>query len=170
MISSLLFYTLLGLGLFYLHELLLFPQVFIRPLAILLFYVSLKDSLPLAFALAVLLGLLQDSYALPPFGVHLLSSLILVGIARLARRTFLVKNSVFLIPAMLLALVFQELGVRLIFTILGSWEAFLVDLSWTRGVELIVTALLTPVFFSLFRSLEYHLGRVGRRPRAPTTW
>jgi rod shape-determining protein MreD len=170
MISSLFFYTLLGLGLFYLHELLLFPQVFIRPLAILLFYVSLKDSLPVAFSLAVVLGLLQDSYALPPFGVHLLSSLILVGMARLARRTFLVKNSVFLIPAMLLALIFQELGVRLIFTILGSWEAFFVDLSWTRGMELIVTALLTPVFFSLIRSLEYHLGRLGRRRRAPATW
>lgn len=170
MISSLLFYTLVGVGLFYLHQLLLFPQVFIRPLAILLFYVSLKDTLPLAFALAVILGLLQDSYALPPFGVHLLSSLILVGMARVARRTFLVKNSVFLIPAMLVALVFQELGVRLIFTILGSWEAFLVDLSWTRGLELLVTALLTPVFFSLFRSLEYHLGRLGPRRRARATW
>jgi rod shape-determining protein MreD len=170
MLSSLLFYTLIGLGLFYLHELVLFPQVFIRPLAILLFYVSLKDSLPLAFALAVLLGLLQDSYALPPFGVHLLSSLILVGVARVARRTFLVKNSVFLIPAMLVALIFQELGVRLIFTILGSWEAFVVDISWTRGLELLVTALLTPVFFSFFRTLEYHLGRLGRRRRARTTW
>jgi rod shape-determining protein MreD len=171
MLSSLLFFSLVGLGLFYLHELLLFPQVYIRPLAPLLFYVSLKDSLPLAFTLAVLLGLLQDSYALPPFGVHLLSSLILVGVGRLARRTFLVKNTVFLIPAMLVALVLQELGVRLILTILGSWEAFFVDISWPRALELIVTALLTPVFFSLIRTLEYHLGRVGRgRRRVPSTW
>jgi rod shape-determining protein MreD len=167
MISSLLFFSLVGLGLFYLHELLLFPHVYLRPLAPLLFYVSLKDSLPLAFTLAVLLGLVQDSYALPPFGAHLLSGLILVSVARLARKTFLVKNSVFLVPAMLVALVFQELGVRLIFTILGSWETFFVDLSWPRGLELIVTALLTPVFFSLIRSLEYHLGRLGRGPRAP---
>jgi hypothetical protein len=43
---SLFFYLMLGLGLFYLHELVLFPQVYIRPLAPLLFYVSLKDSLP----------------------------------------------------------------------------------------------------------------------------
>ena len=171
MISSFLLYALLGLGLFYLHELLLFPQVYIRPLAILLFYVSLKDSLPLAFALAVFLGLLQDSYALPPFGVHLLGALILVGVARLARRTFLVKNSVFLIPAMMVALIFQELGVRLILTVLSSWEAFLVDISWSRVLELLVTALLTPVFFSLIRSLEYHLGRLGRRrPRVPASW
>lgn len=170
MISHLIFSTLVGLGLFFLHELLLFPQVYIRPLAILLFYVSLKDSLPVAFTLAVLLGLLQDSYALPPFGVHLLSSLILVSVARLARKTFLVKNSVFLVPAMLAALIFQELGVRLIFTLLGSWEAFALDLSWPRGLELIVTALLTPVFFGLIRSLEYHLGRLGRRSRTPATW
>jgi rod shape-determining protein MreD len=170
MISSLFFFTLVGLGLFFLQELLLFPQVYIRPLAILLFYVSLKGSLPLAFSLAVLLGLLQDSYALPPFGVHLLGGLILVGIARVARSTFLVKNSIFLIPAMLVALFFQELGVRLIFTILGSWEAFFVDVSWPRILEIIVTALLTPVFFSLIRSLEYHLGRLGRRSRAPAPW
>ncbi|MEJ2069370.1 MAG: rod shape-determining protein MreD [Syntrophobacterales bacterium] len=171
MISSFLLYAFLGLGLFYLNELLLFPQVYIRPLAPLLFYVGLKDSLPLAFALAVFLGLLQDSYALPPFGVHLLSALILVGVARLARRTFLVKNSLFLIPAMLVALIFQELGVRLILTILSSWEAFLVDISWSRALELLVTALLTPVFFGLFRSLEYHLGRLGRRrPRVPASW
>jgi rod shape-determining protein MreD len=171
MISSLLFYSLLGLGLFYLHELLLFPQVYIRPLAPLLFYVGLKGPLPLAFALALLLGLLQDSYALPPFGVHLLSSLILVGVARLARRTFLVRNSLFLIPAMLVALILQELGVRLILTILGSWEAFFVDISWSRAFELLVTALLTPVFFSLIRTLEYHLGRLGRRRRqVPLTW
>lgn len=171
MISSLIFFSLVGLGLFCLHEVLLFPQVHLKPLAPLLFYVGLKDSLPLAFTLAVILGLLQDSYALPPFGVHLLSSLILVGVARLARRTFLLKNTVFLIPAMLVALVLQELGVRLIFTILSSWESFLADLSWHRGLELIVTALLTPVFFTLIRSLEYHLGRFGRRrPRTSATW
>ncbi len=171
MLSSLLFFALVGLGLFYLHELLLYPQVYLRPLAPLLFYVSLKDSLPLAFTLAVLLGLLQDSYALAPFGVHLLSALILVGVARLARRTFLVKNTVFLVLAMLVALVLQELGVRLIFTILGSWEVFFINVSWHRGLELIVTAVLTPVFFSLIRTLEYHLGRLGRpRRRAPASW
>lgn len=171
MISSFLFYALIGLGLFFLHELLLFPQVYVRPLAPLLFYVSLKDSLPIAFTLAVLLGLLQDSYALPPFGVHLLSCLILVGLARLTRTTFLVKNSVFLVPAMLLALIFQELGVRLIFTILGSWESFFIYLSWQKGLEILVTALLTPVFFSLIRTLEFHLGRLGRRrPRPSATW
>jgi rod shape-determining protein MreD len=171
MLSSLFFFTLLGLALFFLQELLLYPQVYIRPLAPLLFYVSLKDSLALAFALAVLLGLLQDSYALAPFGIHLMSSLILVAVARLTRQTFLVKNAVFLILAMLAALLLQELGVRLILTLLGSWDVFFVDVSWTRGLELIVTAALTPVFFALIRSLEFHLGRLGRaRRRAPATW
>ena len=171
MISSALLFSILGLGLFYLKELLLSPQVYIRPLAPLLFYVSLKDSLPLAFTLAVFLGLLQDSYALTPFGVHLLSSLILVGVARLARRTFLLKNTPSLILGMLAALILQELGMRLILTILGSREVFFEDISWTRALELLVTALLTPVFFSLIRTLERRLGRLGRpRRREAATW
>lgn len=165
------FYIILGLGLFYLNDLLLSPQVYIRPLAPLLFYVSLRDSLPGAFVVAVLLGLLQDSYALAPFGVHLLSSLILVGVARLARRTFLVKNAVFLILAMLAALLLQELGVRLILTLLGSRDLFFEDLSWQRGLELLVTAFLTPVLFSLIRTLERHLRVLGRsRRQAPAPW
>jgi rod shape-determining protein MreD len=171
MISSLAFFMVLGLGLFYLNGLLLHPQVYIRPLAPLLFFVSLRDSLPKAFILAVFLGLLQDSYALAPFGVHLLSSLIIVGVARMARRTFMVKSAVFLILAMLVALVLQELGVRLILTILGSQDLFFVDISWARALEIIVTALLTPVFFSLIRTLERHFGRLGRsRRQAPVTW
>jgi rod shape-determining protein MreD len=171
MISSLGFFMILGLGLFYLNGLLLHPQVYVRPLAPLLFYVSLRESLPRALILAVFLGLLQDSYALAPFGVHLLSSLILVGVARLARRTFLVKSALFLILAMLVALVFQELGVRLILSILGSQDLLFADISWARGLEILVTALITPVFFSLIRTLERHFNRLGRsRRQAPATW
>jgi rod shape-determining protein MreD len=171
MLSSLAYFMILGLGLFYLNGILLHPQVYIRPLAPLLFYVSLRESLPKAFILAVFLGLLQDSYALAPFGVHLLSSLILVGVARLARRTFIVKSAVFLVLAMLVALVLQELGVRLILTILGSQDLFFVDISWARALEIIVTALLTPVFFSLIRTLERHFGRLSRpRRQAQATW
>jgi rod shape-determining protein MreD len=171
MLSSLAYFMILGLGLFYLNGILLHPQVYIRPLAPLLFYVSLRESLPKAFILAVFLGLLQDSYALAPFGVHLLSSLILVGVARLARRTFIVKSAVFLVLAMLVALVLQELGVRLILTIQGSQDLFFVDISWARALEIIVTALLTPVFFSLIRTLERHFGRLSRsRRQAPATW
>lgn len=171
MLSRLFFYTSLGLALFYLHELLLFPQVYLRPLAPLLFYVGLKDSLPVAFALALILGILQDSYALTPFGVHLLSSLILVAAVRLTRRHFLLKSPVSLIPAMLAALLLQELGVRFILTLLGSRDVFLEHLSWPRGLELMVTAVLTPVFFALIRSLENLLGRLGRSPRrTPASW
>jgi rod shape-determining protein MreD len=133
--------------------------------------VGLKDSLPRAFILAVFLGLLQDSYALAPFGVHLLSSLILVGVARWARGTFMVKSAVFLILAMLAALILQEVGVRLILSILGSQDMFLEDMSWGRGLEILVTAFLTPVFFSLIRTLERHFSRLGRsRRQAPATW
>jgi len=171
MLSRLCLYASLGLALFYLHELLLFPQVYIRPLAPLLFYVALKDSLPLSFALALVLGLLQDSYALTPFGVHLLSSLILVATARLARQRFLLKSPWSLIPAMLMGLLLQELGVRLILTLLGSRTVFLEHLSWPRGLELIVTAVLTPIFFALIRAMENFLKQLGRSPRrSPASW
>ena len=59
MFSSLGFFIILGLGLFYLNGLLLHPQVYVRPLVPLLFYVSLRESLPQALILAVFLGLLQ---------------------------------------------------------------------------------------------------------------
>ncbi len=171
MFSSLGFFLLLGLGMFYLSEVLLAPQVYIRPLAPLLFYVSLRDSLPRALILAVFLGLLQDSYALAPFGVHLLSSLIMVGLARLVRPTFLVKSNAFLILAMLVAMVLQELGARLILSLVWSRDMFLENLSWSRGLEMLVTAGLTPVFFALIRTLERHLGRLGRpRSQTPAAW
>ena len=134
MTSFFLFITL-GWGLFYLNELLLYPQVYVRPLAPLLFYVALKDSLALAVTLAVFIGLLQDSYALAPFGVHLLSALIIVGVARLARRTFIMKNALSLIPAMLAALIIQELGVRITLSVIESRDILLADLTWARGLE-----------------------------------
>jgi hypothetical protein len=69
------------------------------------------------------------------------------------------------------ALVFQELGVRLILSILGSQDLLLADISWARGLEILVTALITPVFFSLIRTLERHFNRLGRsRRQAPATW
>ncbi|MGQ9688752.1 MAG: rod shape-determining protein MreD [Desulfobaccales bacterium] len=164
---SLFFYLILGLGLFYLHELVLFPQVYIRPLAPLIFYVSLKEPLAPAFTLAVFLGLLQDSYALAPFGIHLFNCLVLVGLARLARQTFWVKRSLFLILALTAALVFQDLVVFLLLAVLESWEVFSLNASWPRGIEIMVTALLTPVFFSLIRTLEFQWRRL-RRPAGST--
>jgi hypothetical protein len=93
------------------------------------------------------------------------ASFILLGLARAARQTFLVKNAAFLILAMLAALILQDLGVRLILTILGSWEVFFLDMSWTRGLEILVTAVLTPVFFSLIRTLEFQWRRLGHSSR-----
>jgi len=171
MLTSFLSYTLWGLVLFYLHELLLYPQVFLRPLAPLLFYVGLRGSLPVAFSLAVVLGLLQDSYALTPFGVHVVGSLVLVMTARIARERFLLKSIFPLMLAMLAALLLQELGVRLVLASLGSREVLLENLSWPRGLELVVTAVVTPAFFALFRAWDNLLKRLGRpSPRRSASW
>lgn len=169
MLAPFLFYTLLGLALFLVHEILLFPQVYVRPLAPLLFFLGLKAPLSLAFALAVILGLLQDAYALTPFGLHVVSSLLLVAAARFARRRFLLRTAGPMALTMLGALVFQELGMRLLLTFLGTQEALSEDLSWRRALELLVTAGLTPLFFALFRGLEGALGRLVRVRRHPAS-
>lgn len=164
------FYTLVGLILFWVQELFLFPQVYVRPLAPLFFYAGLKGSLPLAFGLAVILGLLQDAYALTPFGLHLVGALILVAMARYARHRFLLRTAGPLALTMLAALVLQELAIRLLLAVLGARGVFLEDLSYRRGLELLVTAALTPLFFALFRGLENALGhavRIRRHPVSP---
>src|SRR4030042_1335223 len=82
MIAAFLLFSAMGLGFFYLQNLLFFPHVHLRLLALLLFYVGLRPSLSLALALGLALGLLQDSYATTPFGLHLGASLVLVAAAR----------------------------------------------------------------------------------------
>ena len=71
MIAAFLAYGFLALAIFYLQNLAFFPQMHLRLLALLLFYLGLRPSLALALALAVALGVLQDSFAITPFGLHL---------------------------------------------------------------------------------------------------
>jgi len=171
MLPALLSYSAVGLVLFFIHQLLLFPQVFLRPLAPLLFYVGLRASLPVSLTVAVVLGLLQDSYALAPLGVQVMGALIPVVTARLARRRFLFKSAGPVVLGMLAALGLQELGLRLTLMLLGFPIHLGEELSWRCGLELVVTAVLTPVFFGLFRfwdNLPRHLGRSRRQ--VPASW
>ena len=77
MIAPLLAFSLVGLIIFYIQNLVFFPYVHLRLLALLLFYVSLRPSLPLALGLSLVLGLLQDSYTTTPLGLHLGAALVL---------------------------------------------------------------------------------------------
>ena len=105
MIAPLIAFSLLGLIIFYLQNLVFFPYVHLRLLALLLFYVGLRPSLALALALGLVLGCLQDSYATTPFGVHLGASLVLVAMARYFRRGLLLQQLGFQALASLVALV-----------------------------------------------------------------
>ena len=89
MIAAFFGYTLLGLCLFYVQNLVFFPHVHLRLLSLLLFYVALRPSLGLALALALVLGALQDSFATTPFGLHLGAALLLVAVARFFRQRLL---------------------------------------------------------------------------------
>lgn len=169
--SRFLLYLLLGLFLFYLQELVLFPRVYLRPLALLLIYVALRGSLVQAGGLAVAVGLLLDSYALTPFGIHLLGALVLVAVTRLLRQRFLLMSPWSLIPAVLLGLVLEELAIRGILGLLGPRGAFWENLFYYQGMEIAFTTLLAPVFFGLIRVLEEVWGRLFRpAPGAGASW
>lgn len=156
-------FSLVGLGLFYFQNLLLFPQVRLRLLGLFLFYLGLRPSFSLAFAVALILGTLQDSFATTPFGLHLGAALLLVGMARFCRRGLLLQKIGPLIIASLGALLLQEIGVLLILMLLGLQPLALSDLAAFRGLELLATAALTPLMAALVQGLENLLGRHGWR-------
>jgi rod shape-determining protein MreD len=156
-----LLFSLVGLGLFYFQNLLLFPQIPLRLLGLFLFYVGLRPSFGLAFSLALVLGLLQDSFATTPFGLHVGTSLLLVGMARFCRRRLLLQKTGPLIVASLAALALQESGILLILMLLGFQPFALSDLTAFRGLELLGTAALAPLMAALVQGLENFLRRRG---------
>ncbi|MBW1991172.1 MAG: rod shape-determining protein MreD [Deltaproteobacteria bacterium] len=156
----------IGLCLFYFQNLALLPYVHLRLLTLLVFYVSLRPSFPLAFWLAVTLGLLQDSFALTPLGFHINGALIIVAVGRYVRRRFLITSGGTQFLASLAALILQEVGLRLTLLVSG-YRPFLWDsLSALHGVEILATALLAPLLFSLLGLVER--GLVRRWPSAGT--
>ncbi|HEY9074136.1 MAG TPA: rod shape-determining protein MreD [Desulfobaccales bacterium] len=171
MIAAFLSYSFLGLALFYLQNLVFFPHVHLRFLALLLFYVSLRPSLGLALALALTLGTLQDSFATTPFGMHLGAALLLVATARFFRQRLLWQRLGSQVVASLVALILQEVFMQVSTMILG-YEGFMVtDLLRHHGVEILGTAALGPLMYLIVQGLENFLRRFGWRPgSAPSTY
>jgi rod shape-determining protein MreD len=161
MIGPFLVFSLLGLGLFYFQNLALFPYIQLRLLGVLVFYVSLRPSFPLAFALAVALGLLQDSYALTPLGLHVSGALVLVALGRFARRRFLIASPAPQVLTSLAALGIQEAALRVILVLVGYRFILGGPVLGLRGVEIVFTALLAPLMFFLLRALEKAMRRRG---------
>jgi rod shape-determining protein MreD len=160
--------SLIGLSLFYLQNLALFPYVHLRLLSLLVFYVSLRPSFPLAFYLAFFLGLMQDSYALSPLGLHISGALALVAAGRFCRRRFLIVSPVSQFLASLGALAAQEAGLRLTLLLVGYRHFLLGTLTGMRGLEILFTALLAPLMFALLRAVEQGLKRRGWRMAGTT--
>ncbi|OGP70867.1 MAG: rod shape-determining protein MreD [Deltaproteobacteria bacterium RBG_13_58_19] len=163
--------SLMGLGLFYFQNLVLFPQVHLSPLSLLVFYVGLKHPLPLALSLAGVMGLLEDSYALTPLGLHIIGSLILVAAARFFRRRFLLQHLGPQILASLGALTLQGLGFSLILFIIEPKSFLAQDWLIYQSLEILGTTALAPLMFSLLDSLEKIMRRWGwriGRPAAPS--
>jgi len=166
MIAPLIVFSLVGLLIFCVQNLVFFPYVHLRLLALLLFYVGLRPSLSLTLALSLVLGGLQDSYATTPVGLHLGASLVLVAMARFSRRRLLLQRVGFQALASLAALALQEVGLQLGAFMLGYQPLFSPDLTKVHAMEILGTAALGPLMHLLVQGVEDSLRRLGWRPRS----
>ena len=170
MIAAFFSYTLLGLCIFYVQNLVFFPHVHLRLLSLLLFYVALRPSLGLALALALVLGALQDSFATTPFGLHLGASLLLVAVARFFRQRLLWQRLSSQVVASLVGLSLQEFFMQISVVTLG-YAGFFVNHLFTRHLlEILGTAALGPLMYLLVRGMENFLRRFGWRPSDPSPY
>ena len=165
MIAPLIAFSLVGLILFYVQNLVFFPHVHLRLLALLLFYVGLRPSLSLTLALSLVLGFLQDSFATTPFGLHLGASLVLVATARFFRRRLLLQQLGFQVVASLAALALQEVVLQFGTFMLGYQPLFPHDLTGVHSMEILGTAALGPLMYLLVQGVENSLRRLGWRPQ-----
>jgi len=166
MIAPLITFSLVGLIIFYVQNLVFFPYVHLRLLALLLFYVGLRPSLGLTLALGLVLGCLQDSYATTPFGVHLGAYLVLVAMARFFRRRLPRQQLGFQALASLVAVVVQEMYLQLGTFMLSYQPLFPHDLTTVHAMEILGTAALGPLMHLLVQGVEDSLRRLGWRPRS----
>ncbi len=164
MIIAFLGYAFLGLCLFYWQNLVFFPPVHLRLLSLLLFYVSLRPSLGLALALALVLGALQDSFATTPFGLHLGAALVLVAAARFFRTRLLWQRLGSQVVASLLGLALQEVFMQVSIMTFGFDGFFVRDRLPHHAVEILGTAALGPLMYLMVRGMEKFLRHFGYRP------
>jgi rod shape-determining protein MreD len=169
MIVPFLLFTLVGLGIFSLQNLVFFSHVHLRLLPLLVFCVGLRPSLYLPLVLALALGFLQDSFATTPFGLHLGGALVLVATARVFRRRLLLPGLGTQVLGSLVALILQEAWFQAITFLLGSQDFWLKDQLRYRGLEILGTALLSPIMYQLVQGLEKFLRRRGWWPLRETT-
>lgn len=165
MIAAFLSYAFLGLCLFYLQNLVYIPHVHLRLLALLLFYLGLRPSLALSLALALVVGALQDSFATTPFGLHLGAALVLVAAARFFRQRLLWQHLGSQVLASLVALVLQEVFMRVSLMTVG-YEGFFFEELLHHGVEILGTAAMGPLMYLTVRGMETFLHHLGWRPRS----
>jgi rod shape-determining protein MreD len=169
MFTALVCLSLSGLALFYLQLLVLFPHVRLLPLSLLLLYAGARFPLRLGLVLALILSLLQDSYATTPFGFHLVGSLIIIGTGYFARRRFLLQHPGSQIVVSIIAMSLQESGLRLILAVLSFQAIISEGLFLTRGLEIFFSGLLAPLVFALMPEWEKLWGHTAtRRTASPT--
>lgn len=161
MLGPFLVLTLIGLSLFFLQNLALLSSVQLRLVSLLVFYVSLRPSFALAFSLAVVLGLVQDSFALTPLGLHISGALTLVAAGRFIRPRFLMTGPGLQVVACAGTLAAQEVVLRFTLMLIGYRD--LTILGGLRVLEIIFTALLAPLMFALLRALEKAMQHRGWR-------
>ena len=140
----------------------LFTQVYLLLPELLVIYAGLHHPLTVAVSLAVFIGLLQDSYAITPLGSHILAALLVVAVARGAKSSFLLQHPLPQILVAALALFLENLGLLFILLVVGLRETWFGEPVSSRFLEILATAALTPLCFTLFKGIE-HLAHRWRK-------
>lgn len=165
MLAPLVFLLILGLGFLYFQNLVLHPYVQVRLLSLLTFAVALRHPLAVALGVAVFVGLLQDAFALTPFGLHLAGAVLLVVAARFLSRRLLLAGPGTQVAVVALVLLLEEFGLRLIIGFVGlpllPWQELVRPLAG----EIAATALLAPLMFAGVERINACLWRLGWRPQ-----
>lgn len=161
MVAPLAVYLLLGLGLFYLQNLVLYPYVQLRLLSLLTLAVARRQPLAVALGVAIGLGLLQDAYALTPMGLRLAGALFLVSVVRFLSRRLLLADAGTQMLVGALVLMLEEVFLRLVMALVGLPPFPWPGLGRLMALEVMATALLAPLMFAWLTRLDGLLRRRG---------
>jgi hypothetical protein len=115
---------------------------------------------------AVAAGVLQDSFAATPYGLHLGGALLVVAVARFFCPRLPQSRFGLQAAACLLALALQEVFLQASLITLGYPGGLAWGQIFRHAAEILFTAALGPLMYLLVCGLERFLGRYGWRPRS----
>ncbi|MGQ9919773.1 MAG: rod shape-determining protein MreD [Desulfobacca sp.] len=151
----LLFYFSLGFFLFFLQHLVPFPAEFhLDLLTLFIVFVSLRTAFLVAAVLALFVGFILDCYGLPPLGLHAALLLTAVVATAVLRRHL---NFLYVLPqitGVISVMLLQALVMVGLLHLLSPVPVVYPAMLRQACLQVVATALCSPIVFSLFNLLE----------------